>query len=148
MSSRQHASGEPRRRSVFVFSKFVALAAWLACLAGCSAWNPIAAAETPAQRYDAAMLTFDAVLDVAVEVVDHPDTPDDLRERIRVTANAADDVYRRGRRLFGAYLAAQAAREAGADPRHARAALDALEAWIGNMDAVTRDLGVLVFRET
>src|SRR5688572_31836368 len=59
----------------------------------CAALNPLAHAVTPEQKYDAALLTYDAVLEPALEVLEDPAAPLELRRSIQTGIAKSGEVY-------------------------------------------------------
>lgn len=109
------------------------LATLVLCIAmvGCAATDLIGQAETPDQRYYAALIVFDEYDQAALDIAQSPDTPESVREGLksaRAVARAALDV---ADEAYAVYAAARAQLEATPD----QTALDELTAALGALNA-------------
>ena len=130
------------RSMLLVFALFV-----IALLqAGCTS-NPLAAAETPAQKYAAVKLTYDAVLSGALVLVQDTTVPAELRRSIQSAAVTSGDIYRSANTAYVQFVAAKAELAAG-ETRSAKLdiATANLERWLRDLDSVAGRLAALQSR--
>lgn len=94
--------------------------AWLAAaalIAACANLNPVAVAETPEQRYNAAKLAYDALLTPAIEIIEDPAAPIGVRRTLQELVGTSGELYRAGNAVYADYRAARAAVAAGESPQ-------------------------------
>lgn len=123
----------------------VALFFALANLTAC-ALNPVAHAVTPEQKYNAALLTYDAALEVALEILEDPQAPTNLRTSVRAAVLASGEVYTSAQATFAEFKAAKAAVAAGGPGNALAVATANLEQWTANLEATIGRLDALTQR--
>lgn len=111
-------------------------------LAGC-ALNPIARAQTPEQKYDAVLLTYDAALEVALDVLEDPSVPTNLRTSLRASIIASGELYAAGVATFADFKAARAALAAGGPGAQLDVATENLGKWVDDLEAAIGRLQAL-----
>lgn len=87
--------------------------AMLVSIVTACALNPIAIAETPAQKFYAAKLTYDAVLTGAQAFVADTNAPADLRRSVQQAVAASATVYRSANTAYVDFVAARGELRAG-----------------------------------
>lgn len=128
------------------FIEFLTLVAVLVLLVGCARLNPIAIAETPEQKYDAAVLTYNALLEPATQIVEDPAAPADLRRALQATIAQSGEVYRTARDAFDEFQRAKGlVEDAGAGNRIEAAAAN-LETWLLQLEGISARLAALTNR--
>jgi hypothetical protein len=110
--------------------------------------SPIAVAETPAQKFYAAKLTYDAVLSGALDLVNDGNVPVDVRRTIQQAAIASGDVYRQANQAYTRYVAARgelAAGETTNDKLNIAAA--SLTNWLTQLEDTAEQLAAVTQRQ-
>jgi hypothetical protein len=104
-------------------------------LSACQGLNPLAVAETPAQRYAAVKLTYDALLTPAVTLVQDEAAPVAVRRTVQQAVAASAGVYASLNAAYVDFQVARVAVQAGESPeaRLTTAAAE-LENWIAQLD--------------
>lgn len=110
------------------------LVALFMALTACAALNPIAHAETPEQKYDAALLTYDAILEPALELLEDPTAPANLRRSLQTAIAASGEIYGAGVDVFSKFKAAKAEVAAGGPGTVLATATANLENWMRDLD--------------
>lgn len=125
----------------------VLLATFVASLLVACASNPIAVAETPAQKYAAIKLTYDAVLSGALELVRDQSVPAEVRTRIQQSAAASGEIYRNANAAYVQFVAARAELAAGQTRSEKLDVATAnLERWLGQLETVAGQLAAALDR--
>jgi hypothetical protein len=114
-------------------------------LAAC-ALNPIAVANTPEQKYDATLLTYDAVLEPALQLLEDPRAPLELRRSIQAAIAQSGQVYASAQSAFANFKAAKAAVAAGGPGGQLDAATENLGMWTQQLADVLANLKTLTNR--
>jgi hypothetical protein len=123
------------------------LLAVLVFSSGCASLNPVAVAETPAQKYAAVKLTYDAVLSVAVKLVEDPTAPVEIRRGLQAATLASRDVYQAANQAYVDFVAARGELAAGVTTSDKLTiATQNLEKWSGQLDVVVGRLAALSHR--
>lgn len=119
------------------------LAALLVLLAACVN-SPISIAETPAQKYAATKLTYDAVLSVAVPVLEDNAVPLEARRALQTAIADSGEIYRSANRAYVDYVAARAELQAGATTSEKlEIATRNLERWLAQLEGTAGRLSSL-----
>lgn len=112
-------------------------------LVGC-ALNPISRAETPEQKYDATLLTYDALLEPALEVLEDPAAPANLRLSIQGAIANTGEIYGAAVKAHADFVAARAAVAAGGPGQVLEVATENLEKWTADLTDSLARLDALV----
>ena len=110
------------------------------------ATSPIAIAESPAQKFAATKLTYDAVLAVAVPVLQDNAVPLEARRVLQTAIADSGEIYRSANRAYVDYVAARAELAVGTTTsekleiatRNLDRWLATLEETIGRLTTLTR----------
>jgi hypothetical protein len=128
-----------RSLSLQLLVTIVALAVVQAC-----ALNPVAVAETPEQKFNAVLLTYDALLEPALEVLEDPNVADNVRRSLQAHIAVTGEVYSGAVASYADFRAARAAVAAGGPGTVLATATANLEKWandlesaLGRLDALT-----------
>lgn len=114
-------------------------------LGGC-ALNPIAVAETPDQKYDATLLTYDAILEPALTLLEDPTTPVELRRTLQQAIAASGNVYTSATQAYANFKNARALVAAGGEGRALEVATENLERWLAELEQTLANLQQLADR--
>lgn len=138
----------PFRRSSFLnVILWLPLLLLVMLLEACAGLNPVAVAETPAQKYAAVKLTYDAVLTVGVQIVQDSTVPNEVRRPLQAAIAASGDVYRSANEAYVQFVAARGELATG---QTSSAKLDIatanLEKWIGQLQTAGGRLAALAHR--
>lgn len=131
-------------RALHVFNLATVLA--LVSLLGACALNPVAVAKTPEQKYNAALLSYDAALEVALEILEDPQAPTNIRTSLRAAVLASGEVYTSAQATFAEFKAAKAAVAAGGPGAQLDVATENLAKWTADLEAVIGRLDALTHR--
>lgn len=135
-----HALASPFARSPLRrFGELVITLLVLAVLYACAGLNPVAVAQTPEQRYDAAILSYEALLAPATEIVEDVGAPPPVRRSLQAAIAESGEIYRTSKTVFTEFTAAKAQVTAAAPGAGARldVATANLESWIAKLEDVT-----------
>lgn len=123
------------------------LATLVAFAAGCAGLNPVAVAETPAQKYAAVKLSYDAVLSAAVGVIEDTSLPANVRRSTQAAVAESGELYRTGNQVYTDYLAARGELSAGTTtPEKLEIATVNLEHWLEQMEQHVARIAALAHR--
>lgn len=100
--------------SMPVFALLVAPLMLAVLVTGCARLNPIAAAETPAQKAYAISASYNVLLESAADVVEDTTAPMELRRAVQQTELRTTPVIESLEASFAAYQVARAQFAAGA----------------------------------
>lgn len=125
----------------------IAVAFVFAELAGCAGANPLAVAETPAQKYAAVKLSYDAVLSAALVVIEDTSLPVNLRRSTQAAVAESGELYKTGNQVYTDYLAARGALAAGTTTSEKlEVATVNLEHWLEQMEQHVARIAALAHR--
>lgn len=113
--------------------------------AACATTNPLAVAQTPAQKYAAIKLTYDALLTPAATVVADTTVPANTRRALQAAVAASGDIYNSLNTAYIDYLAAKGALGAGETTSDKLNIASAnLDHWIAQLQTVVERLATLI----
>lgn len=125
--------------------QIVVLAAFAVLVAGCAGLNPLASAETPAQKAYAISASYNIVLESAAEIVEDPTAPIELRRTIQRTEARTTPIVDELEDAFVELTTIRAEYRAGATTEERlQLAVDNLEAWVDRAEAALVDLATAV----
>lgn len=125
-------------------SSMLLIITWLA-LAGCASLNPIAVAETPAQKAYAVERTYNIVLEGALDLVNDPAVSSGIKSNIRSIERRTTPVIDSLSQAFTDYMVARAQLDLGETTEDRVAILAAnLESWIRNAERALVELAAAV----
>lgn len=117
-----------------------------AALIGCAS-NPLAVAETPAQKYAAVKLSYDAVLSAALVVIEDTALPANLRRSTQAAVAESGELYKTGNQVYTDYLAARGELAGGATTSEKlEIATVNLEHWLEAMESAVARIAALAHR--
>jgi hypothetical protein len=120
-------------------ARFAVTALFLAALTACQNLNPLAVAQTPAQKYAAVKLTYDALLTPAVDLVEDTTAPIDLRRNVQRAVASSGEAFKSLNTAYVDYVAARATLAQGATTSEKLELATAnLEQWVSTLES---DLG-------
>lgn len=106
----------------------------LAALTACASLNPIAVANTPEQRYNATLLTYDAILEPAIEVLEDESVPVEVRRSIQAAIATSGEAYDAATSAYSDYKRARAAVAAGGQGQVLEVASENLARWTAELE--------------
>lgn len=116
-------------------------------IAACASLNPVAIAVTPEQKFDAVLLTYNALLEPATQLVEDATAPTSVRRALQNAIGASGLIYNGANNAHRDFLAAKAAVAAGTDtPDKLTIATANLEKWSGQLDGIVAQLQTLTHR--
>lgn len=109
--SQRFAAGYSTRRASLSFASLL-VAAILALISGCAS-NPVAVAETPAQKAYAISASYNVILEAAANIVEDTTAPIDLRRAVQAAERRTTPVIESLETAFADYQVARAEFAAG-----------------------------------